>query len=158
MSGCSRLCGWAPLATLVAGGGVTLRNESRRHCSRSVVGGVAGIQSGSRSPLGSITSPAWAQLVLTFLAGTDIDPHVVRKNLASSVTIGLVGFFAPYIGCLLLARYGLGWPWPQAQIGGALQCPRLGRLVLAGWCVCRENHWSQTGYKLRQSGFSKFLE
>ncbi len=57
-------------------------------------------------------------VVLTFLAGTDIDPHVVRKNLASSVTIGLVGFFAPYIGCLLLARYGLGWPWPQAQIGG----------------------------------------
>ncbi len=29
-----------------------------------------------------------------------------------------MGFFAPYIGCLLLARYGLGWPWPQAQIAG----------------------------------------
>jgi Kef-type K+ transport system membrane component KefB len=29
-----------------------------------------------------------------------------------------MGFFAPYLGCLLLARYGLGWPWPQAQIGG----------------------------------------
>lgn len=57
-------------------------------------------------------------VVLTFLAGTDIDPHVVKKHLASSVTIGLVGFAAPYIGCLLLARYGLGWPWPQAQIGG----------------------------------------
>jgi len=56
-------------------------------------------------------------VVLTFLAGTDIDPHVVKKNFASSVTIGLMGFFAPYIGCLLLARYGLGWPWPQAQIG-----------------------------------------
>jgi len=57
-------------------------------------------------------------VVLTFLAGTDIDPHVVKRNFASSVTIGLMGFFAPYIGCLLLARYGLGWPWPQAQIGG----------------------------------------
>ncbi|HKD27538.1 MAG TPA: cation:proton antiporter [Xanthobacteraceae bacterium] len=57
-------------------------------------------------------------VVLTFLAGTDIDPHVVRRNLGSSVTIGLMGFFAPYLGCLLLARYGLGWPWPQAQIGG----------------------------------------
>jgi Kef-type K+ transport system membrane component KefB len=34
------------------------------------------------------------------------------------VTIGLMGFFAPYLGCLLLARYGLGWPWPQAQIAG----------------------------------------
>jgi Kef-type K+ transport system membrane component KefB len=57
-------------------------------------------------------------VVLTFLAGTDIDPHVVKKNFASSVTIGLMGFFAPYLGCLLLARYGLGWAWPQAQIGG----------------------------------------
>src|SRR5262252_7833964 len=57
-------------------------------------------------------------VVLTFLAGTDIDPQVVRRNFGSSVTIGLMGFFAPYLGCLLLARYGLGWPWPQAQIGG----------------------------------------
>ena len=61
---------------------------------------------------------AFGAIVLTFLAGTDIDPHVVKKNFGSSVTIGLMGFFAPYIGCLLLARYGLGWPWPQAQIGG----------------------------------------
>jgi Kef-type K+ transport system membrane component KefB len=61
---------------------------------------------------------AFGAVVLTFLAGTDIDPHVVKRNFGSSVTIGLMGFFAPYIGCLLLARYGLGWPWPQAQIAG----------------------------------------
>jgi Kef-type K+ transport system membrane component KefB len=57
-------------------------------------------------------------VVLTFLAGTDIDPAVVKKHFGASVTIGLMGFFAPYVGCLLLARYGLGWPWPQAQIAG----------------------------------------
>jgi len=57
-------------------------------------------------------------IVLTFLAGTDIDPHVVKRNFASSVTIGVMGFIAPYVGCLLLARYGLRWPWAQAQIGG----------------------------------------
>jgi len=61
---------------------------------------------------------SFGAIVLTFLAGTDIDPHVVKRNLASSVTIGLMGFFAPYLGCLLLARYGLGWPWPEAQIAG----------------------------------------
>src|SRR6202043_1867130 len=61
---------------------------------------------------------AFGAIVLTFLAGTDIDPHVVKRNFASSVTIGLMGFFAPYLGCLLFARYGLGWPWPQAQIAG----------------------------------------
>ena len=57
-------------------------------------------------------------VVLTFLAGTDIDPHVVKRNFGSSVSIGLMGFFAPYLGCLLLARYGLNWAWPQAQIAG----------------------------------------
>jgi Kef-type K+ transport system membrane component KefB len=51
---------------------------------------------------------SFGAIVLTFLAGTDIDPHVVKRNFASSVTIGLMGFFAPYLGCLLLARYGLG--------------------------------------------------
>jgi Kef-type K+ transport system membrane component KefB len=61
---------------------------------------------------------SFGAIVLTFLAGTDIDPHVVKRNFGSSVTIGLMGFFAPYIGCLFLARYGLGWPWPQAQIAG----------------------------------------
>lgn len=57
-------------------------------------------------------------VVLTFLAGTDIDPHVVKKHFWSSITIGVMGFFAPYLGCLCFARYGLGWPWPQAQIAG----------------------------------------
>jgi Kef-type K+ transport system membrane component KefB len=61
---------------------------------------------------------SFGAIVLTFLAGTDIDPHVVKRNFGSSVTIGLMGFFAPYLGCLLLARYGLGWPWPEAQIAG----------------------------------------
>jgi Kef-type K+ transport system membrane component KefB len=61
---------------------------------------------------------SFGAIVLTFLAGTDIDPHVVKRNFASSVSIGLMGFFAPYLGCLLLARYGLGWPWPEAQIAG----------------------------------------
>src|SRR5436189_640001 len=61
---------------------------------------------------------SFGAIVLTFLAGTDIDPHVVKRNFGSSVSIGLMGFFAPYLGCLLLARYGLGWPWQQAQIAG----------------------------------------
>jgi Kef-type K+ transport system membrane component KefB len=61
---------------------------------------------------------AFGAILLTFLAGTEIDPQVVKKHFASSMTIGLMGFFAPYIGCFVFARYGLGWPWPQAQIAG----------------------------------------
>ena len=57
-------------------------------------------------------------ILLTFLAGAEIDPQVVRKHFWSSMSIGVVGFFAPYLGVLFLARYAVGWPWPQAQIAG----------------------------------------
>jgi Kef-type K+ transport system membrane component KefB len=57
-------------------------------------------------------------ILLTFLAGSEIDPRVIRKHFGPSLGIGLVSFFAPYLGCLLFARYGLGWSWPQAQIAG----------------------------------------
>jgi Kef-type K+ transport system membrane component KefB len=57
-------------------------------------------------------------ILLTFLAGAEIDPDVVRRNFWSSMSIGVVGFFAPYLGVLFFARYMAGWPWPQAQIAG----------------------------------------
>jgi len=107
---------WMALALLAATGSLFITISAALF--EIIVGAVAG------NTLGLPLTP-WINyiasvgaVVLTFLAGTDIDPHVVRRNLGSSVTIGLMGFFAPYLGCLLLARYGLGWPWPQAQIGG----------------------------------------
>jgi Kef-type K+ transport system membrane component KefB len=57
-------------------------------------------------------------IMLTFLAGTEIDMAVIRCKLGPSVGIGIVSFAAPYLGCMLYARYVLGWPWPQAQIAG----------------------------------------
>lgn len=57
-------------------------------------------------------------ILLTFLAGTEIDPRIVRKHFWSSTTIGLMGFFAPYLGVLAYAHWILHWPWPQSQIAG----------------------------------------
>ena len=57
-------------------------------------------------------------ILLTFLAGTEIDSRVVRKHLGASVGIGIVSFLAPYLGVLLYAHLVVGWPWPQAQIAG----------------------------------------
>jgi Kef-type K+ transport system membrane component KefB len=57
-------------------------------------------------------------ILLTFLAGTEIDARVVRKHFWSSMTIGVVGFFAPYLGVLFYAHYLIHWPWDQAQIAG----------------------------------------
>ena len=57
-------------------------------------------------------------ILLTFLAGAEIDVQVIRRNLWSSMSIGVVGFFAPYLGVLAYAHFVSGWPWPQAQIAG----------------------------------------
>ena len=57
-------------------------------------------------------------IVLTFLAGTEIDPAVIRRHLWATMSIGVVGFLAPYLGVLIYARLLLEWSWPQAQIAG----------------------------------------
>src|SRR6266699_6223139 len=57
-------------------------------------------------------------ILLTFLAGAEIDINVIRRNFGSTMSIGLVGFFAPYLGVLAFAHFVSGWPWPQAQIAG----------------------------------------
>jgi len=57
-------------------------------------------------------------ILLTFLAGAEIDVNVIRRNFGSTMSIGVVGFFAPYLGVLFFAHFVSGWPWPQAQIAG----------------------------------------
>jgi Kef-type K+ transport system membrane component KefB len=57
-------------------------------------------------------------ILLTFLAGAEVDMEVVRRNVGASVGIGFISFLFPYLGCMLAARYLLDWPWPQAQIAG----------------------------------------
>ena len=48
-------------------------------------------------------------VVLTFLAGAELDPDVIRAKLREVSLVGMVGFFAPFFGCAALAYYGLGW-------------------------------------------------
>ncbi len=48
-------------------------------------------------------------VVLTFLAGAELDPEVVKSKLTEVSVVGLIGFVAPFLGCAALAYYGLGW-------------------------------------------------
>ncbi len=83
-----------------------------------VVGAVAGNTIGL--PLAPWVNflAGFGAILLTFLAGAEIDPQVVRRNLWSSLGIGIIGFLAPYLGVFCFARYVVGWPWDQAQIAG----------------------------------------
>jgi glutathione-regulated potassium-efflux system ancillary protein KefC len=53
-------------------------------------------------------------ILLTFLAGAELDPVVFRRQWKQATLIGLVSFTAPFLGCAALARWGLGWT-PQAS-------------------------------------------
>lgn len=57
-------------------------------------------------------------VLLTFLAGAEIDPVSLRKNLKESVAIGFLSFLLPFIGGVLFAEYVLGWDYNAAKIAG----------------------------------------
>lgn len=48
-------------------------------------------------------------VVLTFLAGAELDPGILRVKLAEVNVVGLIGFAAPFLGCAAVAYYLLGW-------------------------------------------------
>jgi glutathione-regulated potassium-efflux system ancillary protein KefC len=54
-------------------------------------------------------------VLLTFLAGAELEPEVIQRKLKEVTVVGLVGFFAPFIGCAAVARYVLEWN-PQASL------------------------------------------
>src|SRR5579863_1103784 len=83
-----------------------------------VVGAVAGNLVGLQITDWVNFLSGFGAILLTFLAGTEIDPRIVRKHFWSSMTIGIAGFFAPYLGVLAYAYFVVGWPLPQAQIAG----------------------------------------
>ncbi len=83
-----------------------------------VVGAVAGNLVGLQITEWVNFLAGFGAILLTFLAGTEIDPRIVKKHFWSSMTIGIVGFVAPYLGVLAYAYFVVGWPLPQAQIAG----------------------------------------
>ena len=48
-------------------------------------------------------------IILTFLAGAELDPDVFRAKWKEATVVGLAGFFAPFFGCAAVAYYVLHW-------------------------------------------------
>jgi glutathione-regulated potassium-efflux system ancillary protein KefC len=57
-------------------------------------------------------------IVLTFLAGAELDPVVFRRNWKEATAVGLIGFFAPFFGCAAAAYWGLGWGSQPSWLAG----------------------------------------
>jgi len=59
-----------------------------------------------------------AAVLLTFLAGAELDPVVIRTKIKEVSAVGLVGFLAPFVGGTAAAHFLLGWTIPSSLLAG----------------------------------------
>lgn len=83
---------------------------------------IAGIVVGNTMHL---ATPEWlvffasfGSVVLTFLAGAEVDPSALRRSWRASTLIGALSFLTPFVAAMLACRYLAGWDWRAAEIGG----------------------------------------
>jgi glutathione-regulated potassium-efflux system ancillary protein KefC len=94
--------------------------------SEIVVGTVAQLAIGAVAGSGALGATAsWiaflagtGAILLTFLAGAELDPQVFRAKWKESTAVGLIGFFAPFFGAALIAHHVLGWGWRPSWLAG----------------------------------------
>lgn len=57
-------------------------------------------------------------ILLTFLAGAELDPVVFREKWKEAGVIGIISFLVPFLGCTAAARYFLGWDSMASWLAG----------------------------------------
>ncbi len=78
---------------------------------------IAGFSLGSDEPWIQFLSNAGA-ILLTFLAGAELDPDVFKLKWKEASTLGFFGFIAPFLGCAAIAYYFLDWSKPASLLTG----------------------------------------
>ena len=61
---------------------------------------------------------SFASVVLTFLAGAEVDPDDFRERFGASISIGVVSFVGPFVAGTLVALGPLGWSTKASLIAG----------------------------------------
>lgn len=57
-------------------------------------------------------------IILTFLAGAELDPQVFRRKWREASAVGLAGFLFPFLGCTAGAHWLLGWESRPSWLAG----------------------------------------
>jgi glutathione-regulated potassium-efflux system ancillary protein KefC len=57
-------------------------------------------------------------VLLTFLAGAELDPAVLRSRWKETTMVGLVAFLAPFLGCAAAAYFLLHWSVDASWLAG----------------------------------------
>ena len=115
---------WLGLALLAAVVSVRLRIANA--LSEIIVGTLAQLVIGTALGAGALgADESWVRflagtgaVVLTFLAGTELDPDVFRAKWKEASAVGLVGFAAPFIGCAAAAFFLLHWDARASWLAG----------------------------------------
>ena len=113
--------GLALIATLLS---IWLRMATAM--SEIIVGTVAQLIIGAALGAAALgTDQSWVKflasigaVILTFLAGAELDPNVMRREWKQATIVGLVAFTAPFLGCAAVARYGIGWSTEASWLTG----------------------------------------
>jgi Kef-type K+ transport system membrane component KefB len=83
-----------------------------------VIGAALGLEAlGGNAPWITFLAGTGA-IVLTFLAGAELEPAAFRARWKEAMGVGLVGFLAPFLGCAAVARYLLGWDERSSWLAG----------------------------------------
>ncbi len=64
------------------------------------------------------TIASFGAVLLTFLAGTELDPQTLKTKKVESIVVGGIGFLAPFLGGFLTARYLVGWAFQPSLLTG----------------------------------------
>ena len=107
------------------------------------IGALAGGEAlGAKAPWITFLAGTGA-IVLTFLAGAELDPNVFRAKWKESTAVGLVGFFCPFFAAAMIAHYLLGWAWRPSWLAGVALSTTSVAVVYA---VMLELGFNQTTY------------
>jgi len=61
---------------------------------------------------------SFGAIILTFLAGAELESQTLKRFWKESLVLGIIGFFAPFALSWLAAQFMLGWDLRSAQIAG----------------------------------------
>jgi Kef-type K+ transport system membrane component KefB len=105
---------WMILATV--GAFIAVRISLAAALVEIVLGVLGGFFLGLHSNAWIDFIAGFGSIMLTFLAGGEIDPVVLRSQLRESATLGAVSFFAPAIAAFAFALLVLHWSLDGAKI------------------------------------------
>ncbi|MGD0344931.1 MAG: cation:proton antiporter [Acidimicrobiales bacterium] len=84
----------------------------------AVVGNIPGIKEHVDQTAFTTFLASIGSLLLTFLAGAEIDPVSLKRHWKASLVIGTTSFALPFAGVFAICRFALDWHLQAAEIGG----------------------------------------